>query len=64
MSVNILHVLDKAMAEDIASHGFPYNTEIVNGQEVYEFILSLGLVSLICDKYDNKNFYKTKYMNY
>lgn len=64
MSVNVLHVLDKAMAEDIASRGFSYSKEKIGEQEVYKFVLSIGLVSLICDKYDNKKYYKAKYMNY
>lgn len=59
-----LHVIDKAMAEDIASHGFSYRKAKVGEQDVYEFVLSIGLISLICDKYDNKQYYTKKYMNF
>lgn len=64
MNKYLIYVYDKAVADEIASHGFSYVEEEMKGVPVYRFISCLGLIVLLSSEFKKKDYFKRKYINF
>lgn len=57
MEKNLIKVFDSKKAEELASLGFRYTLDSINGQSVYAFFVSKELLEYINSNFDSKDFF-------